>query len=258
MQKSQISSGGHDLGSELGEVALRKLTLYIESILTIRLVICDHETRMVSAGWPLPQIRVLPTCRRGDYGVEPEFFLDGKKVQHALELALNASGWAILTAIERQRMSVMNVKGQLAEYYLNEYLGRQQRESIIESFEWRTDSPDFTIVVDGRSYTIECKNVRKASGKQVDPMWVETQRTRGGRKNGEDTRPYRVSDFDILAVALFNRIGQWDHWFIASKKLGTRPENRELLAVRQEMPEQPDNKWHRDILLAIKDIEHAK
>jgi hypothetical protein len=55
-------------------------------------------------------------------GMEPEFFQDGKKIEHPLEHLLKASGWAILTAIERQRMAVMNAKGQLAEYYLNKLL----------------------------------------------------------------------------------------------------------------------------------------
>ena len=49
---------------------------------------------------------------------EPVFVRDGKPIEHPLEHLLKASGWAILTSIERQRMSVMNVKGQLAEYYL--------------------------------------------------------------------------------------------------------------------------------------------
>jgi hypothetical protein len=48
--------------------------------------------------------------------VEASFHLDGKQVQHPLETNLKASAWAILTAIERSRMAVMNVKGQLAEY----------------------------------------------------------------------------------------------------------------------------------------------
>lgn len=53
---------------------------------------------------------------------EPKFVIDGKEIEHPLEHLLKASGWAILTAVGRQRMAVMNVKGQLAEYYLNEHL----------------------------------------------------------------------------------------------------------------------------------------
>lgn len=190
--------------------------------------------------------------------MEPEFVLNGRKVQHPLEAALNASGWAILTAIERQRMSVINVKGQLAEYYLNEYLASREADKAIDSFAWRSESPDFSVVVEGREYTIECKNVRKASGKGVDSLWVETQRTRGGKKKGEDTRPYRVSDFDVLAVALFNRTGKWDYWFVAARNLKARPENKFFLAVRQDMPEQPDKKWHTDVLSAIKDVKRKR
>jgi hypothetical protein len=39
---------------------------------------------------------------------------------------------------------------------------------------------------------------------------VETQRTRGGQRNGENTRPYRFGEFDILAVSMQPSTGNWN------------------------------------------------
>lgn len=89
--------------------------------------------------------------------MDPQFFRDGEQVEHPLEHQLKAGGWAILTAIERQRMSVTNVKGQLAEYYLNVALTSLLAAGKIQEFEWRTQSPDFSVMLDNRNLTIECK-----------------------------------------------------------------------------------------------------
>lgn len=186
--------------------------------------------------------------------------LNGKRVVHPLEESLQASGWAILTAMGRQRMAVMNVKGQLAEYYLNEQLEKLTVAGKISTYEWRLESPDFSASRHGQTYTLECKNIRKEDEKKKgrDPWWVETQRTRGGKKAGVDTRPYRVSDFDILAVCLFNRTKEWNYWFVATHLLGRRPANNDLLLVKQEMPSQTNDVWHDNIEEAMDDCDKAK
>jgi hypothetical protein len=185
--------------------------------------------------------------------VEPQFFLEGKTIEHPLENILKASGWAILTSIERQRMSVMNVKGQLAEYYLNKELETLAAAMRIQGFEWRTQSPDFSVMFDNRSFSMECKNVRKEIGKKIDPWWVEIQRTRDSKK-GKSTRAYTVHDFDILAVCLFNRTGEWRYWFAAAGNLARRPSDDNLLAVHQNMPLEPDTIWHTGLCEAIDDV----
>lgn len=186
---------------------------------------------------------------------EPEFFLNGERKEHPLEHLLKASGWAILTAIERQRMAVMNVKGQLAEYYLNKILEDMAARGRIQEFEWRLESPDFSVMLDNRNFTIECKNVRKedTTKKKGDPWWVEVQKTRDS-KQGKSTRAYTIHDFDILAVSLFNRKGTWDYWFAASKKLKRRAADQNLLEIHQHMPLAPDAVWHDDLCEAIGDV----
>jgi hypothetical protein len=183
--------------------------------------------------------------------------LDGKRIEHPLEHVLKASGWAILSAIERQRMSVMNAKGQLAEYYLNRRLEDMLARQEIQGFEWRLESPDFSVMFDNLNFTMECKNVRKedekrAKSKKGDPWWVEIQRTRDS-KAGKGTRAYAVHQFDILAVCLFNRTGRWEHWFVASKNLKRRGTDENLLDIHQHMPLQPDRMWHSDLVGAITD-----
>ena len=146
----------------------------------------------------------------------------------------------------------MNVKGQLAEYYLSKVLDDMLATGRIQEFEWRLQSPDFSVMLDNRNYSMECKNVRKESGKAVDPWWVEIQRTRNSKK-GKSTRAYTVHDFDILAVSLFNRTGEWRYWFAASHKLERRPLDENLLAIHQNMPLTPNDVWHDDLYHAIQD-----
>ena len=45
-----------------------------------------------------------------------------------------------------------------------------------------------------------------------DMYVVETQRTRGGKDptSGEDTRPYRYGEFDILAVSMHPSTNRWE------------------------------------------------
>jgi hypothetical protein len=193
----------------------------------------------------------VPSIER--HNVEPSFFRDGQPVEHPLEHLLKASGWAILTSIERQRMSVMNVKGQLAEYYLSKELETLLATGKIQEFEWRLESPDFSLMLDNRNFTMECKNVRKTDEKKKDdPWWVELQKTRNS-KDGTNTRGYAIHEFELVAVCLFNRTGEWKYWFAATKKLIRRPEDQNLLAIRQTMPLAPGKVWHENVFDAIKD-----
>jgi hypothetical protein len=77
---------------------------------------------------------------------------------------------------------------------------------------------------------------------------VEVQKTRSGEKKGQNTRPYRFSDFDILAVNLHPSTGDWNrflftvgNWLLASKK------QRELIETFQPVPDRPDEYWTDDL-----------
>ena len=77
---------------------------------------------------------------------------------------------------------------------------------------------------------------------------VEVQKTRGGEKKGEKTRPYRYSDFDILAVNLHPSTGDWKRflftvgdWLLPSKK------QEESIETFQPVPDCPDEYWTDDL-----------
>lgn len=184
--------------------------------------------------------------------MEASFFADGKSVRHPLEEKLKASGWAILTAIERSRMAVMNVKGQLAEYYLNLYLQGLLAKLAIQEFEWRLDSPDFSVKWNDIPFRIECKNIRinDKRRKGESSWWAEIQRTRDS-KQGKGTRAYRVADFDVLAVCLFNRTGTWAYRFVASRRLATRASDPSLLDITQFVPQTATPPWYDDVTEAL-------
>ncbi|MGH8557127.1 MAG: hypothetical protein ACRESZ_06620 [Methylococcales bacterium] len=92
--------------------------------------------------------------------------------------------------------------------------------------------------------------------KILDPSYwvVETQRTGGGKPNtGEDTRPYKFGEFDLLAVSMHPSTGNWsdDFLFTVSDWLIDRPENSDQILKFQPVPKKKDNDWTDNLLEAI-------
>lgn len=89
---------------------------------------------------------------------------------------------------------------------------------------------------------------------------VETQRTRNGTRTDavagtkpQATRPYRVDEFDVLAVCLQPLTGDWrDFIYCAVVDLITRPADPELLAVMQPIQTEDSPFWSHDIEHAIR------
>lgn len=77
---------------------------------------------------------------------------------------------------------------------------------------------------------------------------VETQRTRGGRDfRGEDTRPYRFGDFDVLAVAMEPSAGTWDAFlYTVADWLMPRPDDIGRLLKFQPVPRESNADWTHD------------
>ncbi len=141
---------------------------------------------------------------------------------HPIEEELGAPAEVILEAIARSNdISKRGVRGLLAESsfkinVLDELTGWGQE--TIEG----DKSYDFLIRSGDRQYSIQLKMQRRRQGQPMlacqalrrfsDGLYVvETQRTRGGTnsKTGENTRPYRFGDFDILAVSMAPLTGNW-------------------------------------------------
>ncbi len=77
---------------------------------------------------------------------------------------------------------------------------------------------------------------------------VEVQKTRGGERQGQATRPYRFTDFDILAVNLHPSTGNWQSFlYTVANWLLPRPKQPNLIAIMQPVPERPDEYWTGDL-----------
>ena len=82
---------------------------------------------------------------------------------------------------------------------------------------------------------------------------AETQKTRGGTKGGEQTRPYRFGEFDILAVAMYPSLGRWDafmytvaDWLLPDTWLKPKSGNPTYLLKFQPIPMEPNDDWTDD------------
>ncbi len=82
---------------------------------------------------------------------------------------------------------------------------------------------------------------------------VETQRTRGGKsREGEDTRPYRFGEFDILVVAMQASSHDWNHFlYTVGNWLIPRPDDERLLSKFQRVPQGPNQDWTVDFITCV-------
>jgi hypothetical protein len=192
-----------------------------------------------------------------EIGMPPQFVKSGKPVQHSLEKLFNASGWDILSAIEKGFRAQVDVKGKLAELCLFRQLDRLQKAGVISTLEWHDQDgvPDFSMAYNERIVRVECKNVRspirapKTAPKRQPtspapaPAWrVEIQKTRN-QLTGGPARGYKNDEFEILAVCLFNQNRKWEFLFIATAKLQTRPDFPDYLTIMQFVPPSPQGDW---------------
>jgi hypothetical protein len=170
--------------------------------------------------------------------------------RHPVEVLLNASASDILSAVQRGFRALVDVKGKLAEYFLEKQLADLVLNGQIESFQW-TDvdgEPDFEVRVHGRSLKLECKNIRSKEmfRKPTLAYKVEIQKTRNSR-DGTPTRGYRQDEFDVLAACLFNHTKKWEYLFVATENLARRVDMPDLLVVMQRVPLRPEGHWNHSL-----------
>lgn len=88
----------------------------------------------------------------------------------------------------------------------------------------------------------------------VDMYVVETQRTRGGKdpKTGEDTRPYRFGEFDVLAVSMHPSTHDWSSFmYTVANWLLPRLENQRLLLKFQPVSRTSNDVWTDNLKTCI-------
>lgn len=179
---------------------------------------------------------------------------------HSLETAFGATAEVILEAISRASdLSRRGVLGLIAEASF--------KVNVIDPLaEWQSDPPigdepfDFCIKRDDRSVRIQVKRQRLVAGqpmlyrRRADLYVAETQRSRKGvdSKTGEDTRPYRFGEFDILAVSMQPATGDWSTFrFTPQRWLIPRAENPNYLQVLQPVSLIPNEDWTDDLLTCL-------
>ncbi len=96
----------------------------------------------------------------------------------------------------------------------------------------------------------------KSAGFADDVFVVETQKTRAGKKGGEETRPYRFGEFDILAVSLSPSLspstrGWGDFLFTVADWLIPDPKVAAVIFKYQPVPPAPNAEWTSDLVECI-------
>jgi hypothetical protein len=193
---------------------------------------------------------------------------------HKIEKELNAPAEIILEAIHRASdLTLRGIRGIIAEAAFKEYvvplLGREgYREK-----ETQGDLPfDFLLARGQEEISIQVKMqrlknkrpMRANEGYSFLPKGmfvVETQKTRGGKnpQTGEDTRPYRFGEFDLLAVSMHPSSGQWDRFmYTVADWLLPRNDDSNLLCKFQPVSPTPDSDWTDNICTALNWFKEKK
>jgi len=214
---------------------------------------------------PLDEIkRLLPACSAVAKRELLQLLRQENPI-HGLEADWNVTAEVVLEAIARApELTQRMFRGILAE-------AACKVEIIDKLRDWQNVTPvgnfayDFKIQCADRTATIQTKLQRKQGGvplrankaaglKNPGQFVVETQKSRQGKDKltGENTRPYRFGEFDILAVSMEPLTNNWAVFrFTVSRCLIPRPENKQLIAIYQPVSLQPNDDWTDDLATAI-------
>jgi len=184
---------------------------------------------------------------------------------HPIEAKLNTQAEVILEAIDRASdLTLRGVRGIIAEAAF--------AVGVVSELEgWRevplgSDMPyDFLLEDSVGRLRVQVKMQRCVSGRPMkaneasrllsaDMFVVETQRTRGGvdRLTGEDTRPYRFGEFDIIAVSMHPSTNDWNSFmYTVGDWLLPRPDKPAQLMKFQPVAPEPNEDWTSDFLTCV-------
>lgn len=183
---------------------------------------------------------------------------------HQIETDWNVPAEVILEAISRSPdLSKRGVRGLIAEAYF-------EIETLPKLQGWNDVTPsgnhpfDFLISDGERKVRVQVKTQRKKSGSPMaasegyrflspEKYVVETQRTRAGKDaSGNDTRPYKYGEFDVLAVNMEPSTGDWSVFrFVPADRLIPRKENPDQMLKFQPVPKAPDEDWSDSLLVCL-------
>jgi hypothetical protein len=180
---------------------------------------------------------------------------------HPFEAAVNAKAEIILEALARAPdLTIRGVRGIIAEAtFAIEVAGRFEG--------WRDVTPvgnhsyDTALADAAGTVRVQVKMQRREKFKPLIKEGtgiVEVQRTRGGKRAGEATRPYRFGEFDILAVCMEPSHGRWNSFlYVPERWLLPRLEDAKLVKIMQPVPLKPDTIWTDDFNEAVRRLREA-
>ncbi|MGQ0810416.1 MAG: hypothetical protein ACT4OO_04240, partial [Nitrospiraceae bacterium] len=165
-----------------------------------------------------------------------------------------------LSAIQKGFRARVDVKGKLADYFLNKQIERHIEAGDIQNCIWqdKDGQPDFVITYCGKTFKIECKNVRSKELFSDPPSYkVEIQKTRNAIGGGP-TRGYRVGQFDILAACLFNHTRVWSYLYAVTSTLRRRDDAPDFLMIMQPVPKVATPPWHDSLINALREASKLR
>lgn len=190
--------------------------------------------------------------------------LRARHLIHEFERVIGAPAEMILEAVHRApELTRRMLRGVIADAAFRTFVIR-----ALETHGWRDVTPEGNFAYDYKVadsigfVTVQVKLQRSERGAPIvrsgsrygfgsSVFVAETQKTRTGT-DGEDnqTRPYRVGEFDVLAVSMQPSTGKWDRymytlgrWLLRGKKAGE-------IATLQPVSRAPDDWWTDDFRIA--------
>jgi len=175
---------------------------------------------------------------------------------HPFEARMNARAEVILEALDRASdLTLRGIRGIIGEATF-------VREVVPLLTEWEDVTPPGDLPYDcavrdhTSTVTVQVKMQRRKEGVawlREGQAVVEVQRTRTGKRNGEDTRPYRFGEFNILAVCMEPSHSRWNSFhYIPERWLNPREDNTALIDILQPVSLEPDMIWTSDFDLAVR------
>jgi hypothetical protein len=182
---------------------------------------------------------------------------------HSLEDQLGAKAEVILSALARASdLTMRGVRGIIAEAaFITEVIAPGSTSRWQDLTPPGNHSFDFLLRDPAGELRVQIKLQRQKEHRPLtanevlrsyafpsDMYVVETQRTRRGtRSSGDNTRPYRFGEFDVLGVCLHPATGNWsDFVYTVANWLLPDPRSPDQMMKYQPVSSRESDRWTRD------------
>lgn len=211
-------------------------------------------------------LTLLQTCTRDERHQAYESLRKEFPI-HPIEARFNAPAEVILEAIARSPdLTIRGIRGVIADAAFGQYV-----VPAVAHHGWKDITPlgnhpyDYMLEDVTGPVTVQVKMQRQKDHRpmtakegyrylSVDMYVVETQRTRGGRDlaTGENTRPYRFGEFDILAVSMHPSTNDWADFLYTVTAWLLPGGNANNILKFQPVSKVPNQDWTDDFAEAVR------